>query len=62
MSENERMLTTHQLAQRLSLRPRGIEGLVCQGKLPCYKISQRIVRFRWGEVKAALQKYRTKVK
>jgi hypothetical protein len=61
MSE-QRLITTNELARRLVLRPRGVEGLVEQGKVPAYKISQRIVRFDWPEVKRALQKFRTKPK
>jgi excisionase family DNA binding protein len=62
MSDDQRLLTTHELARRLVLKPRGVEGLVEQGKIPAYKVSQRIVRFHWPEVKRALQKFRTKTK
>jgi excisionase family DNA binding protein len=61
MSE-QRLITTTELARRLVLKPRGIEGLVEQGKIPAYKVSQRIVRFDWPEVKRALQKFRTQPK
>jgi len=35
---------------------------VTQGKIPAYKVSQRIVRFDWPEVKQALQRYKFKPK
>ena len=58
----QRLITTNELARRLVLRPRGVEGLVEQGKIPAYKVSQRIVRFDWPEAKRALQKFRVPVK
>ena len=57
MSE-QRLITTNELARRMALKPREIEGLVEQGKIPAYKVSQRIVRFDWHEVKRALQTFR----
>ena len=62
MSDNQRLLTTNELARRLVLKPRGIEGLVQQGKIPAYRVSQRIVRYHWGEVKQALNKFKTKTR
>jgi len=61
MSE-QRLITTNELARRLVLKPRGVEGLVEQGKIPAYKVSQRIVRFDWREVKQALSKYKTRAR
>jgi excisionase family DNA binding protein len=62
VDDYDRLETTHQIAKRLMLKPRGVEGLVVQGKIPAYKVSQRMVRFHWPEVKQALQKFRTKTK
>lgn len=62
MSDYERLLTTNQVARRLVLKPRGVEGLMLQGKIPAYKVSQRIVRYHWPEVKRALQKFRVPAK
>ena len=62
MNDDDRLETTQQIARRLVLRPRSVEGLVAQGKIPAYKVSQRMVRFHWPEVKQALQKFRTKTK
>jgi hypothetical protein len=59
---DDRFLNTNEIARRLMLKPRGVEGLVEQGKIPCYKVPQRMVRFHWPEVKRALQKFRTKTK
>jgi excisionase family DNA binding protein len=60
MSDSQRLMTTNELARRLVLKPRGVEGLVAQGKMPAYKVSQRIVRCHWPEVKQALNRFRTK--
>jgi excisionase family DNA binding protein len=60
MNDKQRLLTTDELARRLMLKPRGVEGLVEQCKIPAYKVSQRIVRFHWPEVKEALERFRTK--
>jgi excisionase family DNA binding protein len=62
MSNDEQFLTTGELAKRLKLKPRGVEGLVQQGKLRAYKVSQRIVRHYWPEVKEDFQKFRTPTK
>ena len=60
MNDGERLLTTGQVARRMALRPRGIEGLVQQGKLSAYKVSQRIVRFRGPEVLQDLSRFKFK--
>jgi hypothetical protein len=43
----DRLLTKDEVAKRLRLNRRGVEGLVAQRKIPVIRISHRCVRFDW---------------
>ena len=51
------LLTKDELAKRLNLTRRGVEGLVAQRKIPVIRISHRCVRFDWQKVSAAIEKF-----
>lgn len=53
----DRLLTKDELATRLNLTRRGVEGLVAQRKIPVIRISHRCVRFDWQNVCAAIRKF-----
>jgi hypothetical protein len=55
---DDSLMTTGDAAKFLKLKPKGIEGLVSQGKLTAYKVSQRIVRFEKGQLLRDVQKFR----
>ena len=57
---NDNLLTKDQLAKRLGLKRRGVEGLLAARKIPALRISGRCVRFDWPKVKAALEKFEVK--
>jgi len=54
----EPLLKIEQVAERLSLTTRGVEGLVARRVIPALKISRRCLRFRWPDVEAAIEQYR----
>jgi len=58
--EFQDFLTIDELAHRLKLRRRGIEGLVARRIIPVIRISRRCVRFSWKAVKEALARYEIK--
>jgi hypothetical protein len=55
-TDDQLLLTKDELAQRLRLTRRGVEGLVAAKKIPVIRISHQIVRFSWPQVRAALDK------
>jgi excisionase family DNA binding protein len=48
------LLTVSQLAERLHLRPRTVQMWARQGRIPSFKLSAKVLRFRWEAVLAAL--------
>jgi excisionase family DNA binding protein len=50
------LLTVAELAKRLRLRPRTVQGWARQGRIPSVKLSSKVVRFDWHDVLAALRK------
>jgi excisionase family DNA binding protein len=48
------LLTISQLAERLRLKPRTVQGWARQGRIPAVKLSAKVVRFSWRAVLAAL--------
>jgi hypothetical protein len=58
--EFEDLLTTEQLANKLGLKPRGVQSLAKRRVIPVYRISHSCVRYRLSEVETALERYRTK--
>jgi len=55
-ADDQLLLTKDELAKRLRLTRRGVEGLVSAKKIPVIRISRQIVRFSWPRVQAALHK------
>jgi excisionase family DNA binding protein len=58
MITNKKLIKIAELAKALDLKPRGVQSLVNKGKIPCYKISRRCVRFDLQEVLTALERFR----
>jgi excisionase family DNA binding protein len=56
----ESLLTYDEVATRLKLTRRGIEGLVQRRAIPLVKLSARCHRFRWNEIEAALTRLTVK--
>jgi excisionase family DNA binding protein len=54
---SDRLLTKDEVAKRLRLKRRGVEGLVAQRKIPVIRISHRCVRFDWQKVSAAIARF-----
>jgi len=58
--EIEGLLTIVQIAEKLNLTRRGVEGMVARRLIPVVKLSRRCLRFRWSEVETAINRYRVK--
>jgi hypothetical protein len=54
------LLNKRELAERLGLKIRGIESLMRARKIPFLRVSNKLVRFSWPNVEAALQKFEVK--
>ena len=54
MNDNE-LLTTNQLADRLHIRPRTVQSWMRQGRIPAVRLSPKVIRFDWEAVVAALR-------
>lgn len=50
------LLTVHELATRLRLRPATIKKWVKEGLIPAIRPSPKVLRFDWTEVRQALQR------
>jgi len=50
------LLTYPELASRLKLKRRAVEGLVAKRRIPAIRLNARCVRFRWRDVEKALEK------
>ena len=59
-SKASELLTKDELASRLKLRRRGVEGLVARRIIPVIRISRRCVRFSWKAVENALARHEVK--
>jgi hypothetical protein len=56
----EQLINKQQLAERLNLQVRGVENLMRARKIPFMRVSNKIVRFSWPRVEAALAGYEVK--
>jgi hypothetical protein len=56
----EQLIDKKQLAERLKLQVRGVESLMKARKIPFMRVSNKIVRFSWPRVEAALAAYEIK--
>jgi hypothetical protein len=56
-SGSEQLLSKAELAAKLRLTIRGLEGLVARRAIPVIRISRRCVRFSWAAVLAALARF-----
>jgi len=57
---SDQLLDKKQLAERLNLHVRGVESLMKARKIPFMRVSNKIVRFSWPRVEAALAGYEIK--
>ena len=56
----EQLIDKKQLAERLGIKVRGVESLVRARRIPVLRITNKIVRFSWPSVEAALASYEVK--
>ena len=49
------LLTTDQLAERLNVKPRTIQGWGRTGRIPSVRISHKVIRYDWQKVFEALR-------
>ena len=56
----DQLIDKKQLADRLGLKVRGVESLVKARRIPVLRITNKIVRFDWPRVQAALAAYEVK--
>ena len=56
----EQLINKRQLAERLNLQVRGVESLMKARKIPFMRLTNKIVRFSWPRVEAALNGYELK--
>lgn len=56
----ERLLTVEEVAAYLGLKPKTVYNLVAKGIIPCYRVSNRMIRFRIGKIDKWLEKYEIK--
>lgn len=50
----QELLTANELATRLRVSLRTVNHWTQNGRIPCIKLSQKVVRFNWEEVQRAL--------
>ena len=58
IQETNELLTTAQLAGRLGLRPRTVQKWARTGRIPCVRISYKVIRYDWQKVFEALRSKR----
>jgi excisionase family DNA binding protein len=51
------LLTKGEVADQLRVSKRTVEVWMREGRLPYMRISPRVVRFRWGDVRVKLGEY-----
>jgi hypothetical protein len=56
----EKLMNKQELAERLGLKVRGVESLVRARRIPVLRITNKIVRFSWPRVEAALANFEVK--
>lgn len=54
--EQNRLVTSEQLADHFAVSVETVRGWVRQGRIPCLRVSRKVIRFRVAEVERALQK------
>jgi len=50
IQEANELLTAVQLAGRLGLRPRTVQKWARTGRIPCVRISYKVIRYDWQKV------------
>ena len=58
ITTDDKLLTSEDLADALSISVRTVHRLVSSGLLPCYRLSKRSLRFKFDEVTLALSRVR----
>ena len=49
------LLSTRELAHYLNVTPKTVMRWVTDGRIPCYRVNQRLIRFDREQVEAALR-------
>ena len=52
----DELLTRQQIAKRLKLTMRGVDGLVKRKLLTCVRLGRKCLRFRWADVQADIER------
>ena len=55
-TETQDYLTTAQIAARLHVKPNTILEYAKSGRIPCVRVSRRVVLFEWEKVRVALDR------
>ena len=55
---DEELLTKKEVCQRLRLGDRTVDRWMRAGRLPFHRLGKKILRFRWHEILAALERQR----
>ena len=55
----DELLTRQQVADRLKLKVRGVDGLVKRELLTCIRLGRKCMRFRWSDVQADMARVTT---
>jgi len=50
IQEANELLTAVQLAGRLNVRPRTVQKWSRKGRIPCVRISYKVIRYEWQKV------------
>lgn len=58
--EKQILLTKKQVAERLGITVRGVEGLMARRALPFYRLGNRTVRFDQGDLETWLEKVKVR--
>jgi hypothetical protein len=55
VAQRYHLLTTDDVAQRLTTTPRIVDSLRKSGKIPYVQLNRKIIRFDWPQVEAAIK-------
>ena len=56
----EKLLTCEQVAEKLVLSKHTIYNLVSEGRIPCFRVNKRLVRFRESDLLKWLNQFEQK--
>lgn len=55
--ENQSLLTKQEIAERLGVGVRAVDGMVRAKRIPFIRLGHRTLRFNWSEVEKAVAAY-----